>query len=364
MGQVTKSVKYPKPVETTFIDIQNIMVKMANCEIKQANNFIWCIDGVIRYTVGIKIALRIRIQPENNEVSIIKIDAYQPFLLNPTIEEFLREFINKLSNIEDFNNQQEIKRVTKKEIFITIGITGIIGSIGILLWQFIPSDYQSKLMNFNVLSTVVLVFGALFVNLRIFLKKLTLKPSQKYFSSILHSLSSPKVEIHVFLWKRFFARSLDYFVWGGILVAILGYMFHDYVDTIFNRDTFFYWFPPIVCLSWVIIEAVLLLTWGTTLGKCIFNIKIRKSTNEKLNFNEALRRSILVCIKGMGINIPYINYIANAIVYWKFLKDSSTSWDREGNFILTNDKMNLFRISLAVIYLVGSAYLFLFFSEV
>ena len=88
-----------------------------------------------------------------------------------------------------------------------------------------------------------------------------------------------------FSWNRFLARTMDYglFYFIGVMLSLM--LPFDF------KEMFYLTFALEVPLLWAPIEALLLNTWGTTLGKAIFGVLIRDANQHKLSFAQSLKRA-------------------------------------------------------------------------
>ncbi len=115
--------------------------------------------------------------------------------------------------------------------------------------------------------------------------------------------------------------------------------------------------------SWVLTESLLLTFVGTTPGKWCMNIRITKDNGERLNFTEALHRSLLVFVLGMGLNVIYTQIICNIHAYFTLTNHGKTYWDKKQNLKVTHHPVSpmgiigsiliLFASGLALITLLG-----------
>lgn len=116
-------------------------------------------------------------------------------------------------------------------------------------------------------------------------------------------------------WRRFFARALDLSL-AGVLWTVLQYF-------IFHQYSFFHWdlsWPEgVVGLlvetslsAWVawflllLLEPILLCTWGYTPGKWLLRLKVRQEDGQKLEYLDALNRTFRVFWQGCGFGILLI----------------------------------------------------------
>lgn len=122
-------------------------------------------------------------------------------------------------------------------------------------------------------------------------------------------------------WVRFFARLFDY---SFICMCIWG------LRHFFPFGPYEHWIP-FELLLWVPIEALLLSTWGTTPGKWLLKVKI----TPHLGFEAAIKRSLSVWIRGMGLGIPFVNFFCLLIAYQRLRLLKTTSWDIDSRTKIT-----------------------------
>ena len=131
-------------------------------------------------------------------------------------------------------------------------------------------------------------------------------------------------------WVRFWARLLDIadfslFVALGLhvakpLVALPGVAERSAITGL------------MLLLAWVLFEAMLLVTWGTTPGKWLLRIKIERRDGATVDFSDALRRSFAVWLRGLGCGLPLISLFTMVIAWDRLRENGQTSWDRDGGF--------------------------------
>lgn len=117
-------------------------------------------------------------------------------------------------------------------------------------------------------------------------------------------------------WVRFFARALDgavyLLLWTVVQLFVLGWVPVTDGEQMLSRAA--NWCISI--LLFFAIEPVLLSTWGTTPGKALFGLKVRRTDGGKLSWNQALRRLTGVYTQGQCFTIP----IAELFFWWKSYK--------------------------------------------
>jgi hypothetical protein len=102
-------------------------------------------------------------------------------------------------------------------------------------------------------------------------------------------------------------------------------------------------YPPIIKINglvlgmillfvYMFVEPIMLSSWGTTPGKALLRIRLRRHDGENLAFSDAMDRSFRVWSSGEGLGIPIVSLIRNYISYRQLLKAGKTTWDSRGNF--------------------------------
>ncbi|MAT38872.1 MAG: hypothetical protein CL946_04635 [Ectothiorhodospiraceae bacterium] len=140
---------------------------------------------------------------------------------------------------------------------------------------------------------------------------------------------------------RFGARAIDTYIFLMVaifvLAFIMGFMAGD--NPLFATRSpvtqlgSFLLFPVLLC-AYALVEAVFISTWGRTLGKFIFGMKVTDANGNLLSTGDALGRSLNVWIKGLGCGVLFIPLITFIYSFVSFQNHGSTSWDRDGGFIV------------------------------
>ena len=104
----------------------------------------------------------------------------------------------------------------------------------------------------------------------------------------------------------------------------------------------------------VIIESILVSTWGTTLSKSLLSCRVRRRDGTKLGFKQALQRSIFLQVFGMGLNI---HWIVTLVKHWQaygYLKrNGSFYWDSVSNSCVLREKIGTLRLIVTLSLLLG-----------
>jgi len=107
-------------------------------------------------------------------------------------------------------------------------------------------------------------------------------------------------------------------------------------------------FGMIAGFIFVFVEPCMLSAWGTTPGKALFNIRLRKSDGTKPNYAEALSRAFNVWVRGEGLGIPFVCFFTRIHAYNKLTEEGFTSWDRDGGFTVAHKNLGAGRTIAAI----------------
>jgi uncharacterized RDD family membrane protein YckC len=167
---------------------------------------------------------------------------------------------------------------------------------------------------------------------------------------------NPSTTLHP--WRRFFARQID--LWFFVVALVFALEFFakgssSTLDKLFENNAIA---SAISVLMLIPVEAFFLGMFGTTLGKALYGISVRQESGEPLRLGQTVWRSFAVAFRGMAIGIPLLNLFTLYSAYKSLLKDSVTSWDKEGGFAVQHSRLGFFRIVLLVLSWSGIAALF------
>ncbi len=143
-------------------------------------------------------------------------------------------------------------------------------------------------------------------------------------------------------WVRYWARSLDYLLWGFVLGLVMLLIYEPFL----HINPFLFSF--IATLVFVFVESAMLCSWGTTPGKALLKISVHRGDGALPGFNEALTRSLRVWVRGVGMSIPLLTLITQANAYARLTRDGVTSWDSAGNMVVRHQRIGPLRIAAVV----------------
>ena len=130
-------------------------------------------------------------------------------------------------------------------------------------------------------------------------------------------------------WRRFFARALDLSL-AGILWSALQYLVLHWYWPEFGLMGF----ADTLVSAWgawlflLVLEPILLCTWGYTPGKRLLRLKVRLEDGSKLDLERAVIRTAWIFLRGFALNIPFLNILCLGTCYDKCVKDQVMPWDQ------------------------------------
>jgi uncharacterized RDD family membrane protein YckC len=142
-------------------------------------------------------------------------------------------------------------------------------------------------------------------------------------------------------WRRFAARTIDTTIYVFLGFAIL-------MSSIKANPNFFIQFNiPVLILATLLICLVVAGTiiglFGTSIGKWIFGVRVTNKENKPIGLYKGIGRELNVVIYGLGLGIPIISFITQFIAYRKLKREGTTSWDSEGEHIVSHRPNGLFQ---------------------
>jgi uncharacterized RDD family membrane protein YckC len=147
-------------------------------------------------------------------------------------------------------------------------------------------------------------------------------------------------------WVRYFARTLDillvhFLFW--IACLIIGVRIQLSTGLLIGM------IPPVI---WLFIEPVFLMKWGATPGKVLLRTRVVHRNGALLSYDEALKRSISVWIRGEAFYIPVVLLVANIVAYNRLTKRGVTSWDEAGSVLVQHGQIGAARVIVLIVLIV------------
>lgn len=114
---------------------------------------------------------------------------------------------------------------------------------------------------------------------------------------------------------------------------------------------------PLQLVIWMPIEAGFLSLGKTTPGKWLLGLSVTSKTRGRLSFNEALRRSFSVWLRGMGMGLYIIPLFTMFFAYSSLKAKGKTSWDRDERTVVHRKSISTFRYIAAALFVILTFFL-------
>lgn len=122
--------------------------------------------------------------------------------------------------------------------------------------------------------------------------------------------------------RRIFARVLDLQIITMFTVLIEIKLFSLSPASAFGASVLFL----LDAIFLLFVEPLLLHLFGTTPGKWILGLGVRDNYGEKLTYQEALKRTATMWVRGMGLSLPPISLICLIISIRKYKNGDTLAW--------------------------------------
>jgi len=141
-------------------------------------------------------------------------------------------------------------------------------------------------------------------------------------------------------WIRYFARLLDWVIWGTFLSFSLALIAPNlYYFIFYNR----FIANAVVIFGWVPLEAFFIAQFRTTPGKWLLGTFVTNINNEKPSYKQAIRRSSLALLHGYALGVPIISIFFIWAAYSNLKIDGISSWDIHSGTIVTHKKIGFLK---------------------
>lgn len=162
-------------------------------------------------------------------------------------------------------------------------------------------------------------------------------------------------------WRRWLAKQVDVLILGlgGLFLFAFvaeavapGAVSYEALDNVVLSSL-------IVSFFWVLAETIVLPLVGTTPGRLVFGIRLRRIDGGKLTLLQAFGRSFLVFLVGMGGGIPFVALFTQYSAYSRLRDQGKTSWDESQGCEVIHSRWGPVRtifavmVSLAVLLLLA-----------
>ena len=116
----------------------------------------------------------------------------------------------------------------------------------------------------------------------------------------------------------------------------------------------------------ILLEALLLSGWTQTCGKWLLQTFVYDLKADRMGFGRALRRSILVWLRGLAAGLPPLIPFTLALAYRDLASKGCTSWDEAESFFVAHRPVGAVRGAAAALFLLllGFSLFQLFFGHI
>lgn len=143
---------------------------------------------------------------------------------------------------------------------------------------------------------------------------------------------------------RFLARLVDYSFFCLLLWALKTFASLHFSSDSLQR------LIPFEFLGWIPLEALFLRAWGKTPGKWFFNMELRFGGKKRPDWMAAIRRSLAVWFRGLGMGIPFVSFFCLLVAYQRLKMTQKTSWDLDGHIEVIHHPFARWRLAAGAIF--------------
>lgn len=146
-------------------------------------------------------------------------------------------------------------------------------------------------------------------------------------------------------WVRMWSRMFDIYLFTIIAMIALMVIAPQWLQG--QND---YVLGIALTFVWVFVEAFMLSSLQTTPGKWLFKTRLVTASGEPIDHKQALVRSFKVWWRGLGVGLPMVSLFTMAVAHGRLTSNGITSWDKDGGFRVTHEKIGLPRTLVAVMF--------------
>lgn len=155
-------------------------------------------------------------------------------------------------------------------------------------------------------------------------------------------------------WLRLWARAVDYAWFYLVFMMLLGAVLPQeklawVVKLIFAHAPV----DSVVFLLFVPVEAWMLSRRGTTPGKALLRIQIRRKDGGLPSYRQALVRSLLVLLRGFALGLYLVSLFAMSWARARLLRQGSTSWDEETGLRVEHGEPEVWRVLVLIFAIIA-----------
>lgn len=156
---------------------------------------------------------------------------------------------------------------------------------------------------------------------------------------------------HYHPWRRYFARLIDYGIFGfglGVFATAVLPDFASYSET--AGSGFWLSISCLLALATVPIEALLISSKAcTTPGKWLLGIRVVAADGQPLPFNRSFARAFTIWFQGVAIGLPVLPLFTMFFSYRQLTRTGATAWDESTDAKVKHGAWSPEKVVLAVI---------------
>lgn len=138
-------------------------------------------------------------------------------------------------------------------------------------------------------------------------------------------------------WRRFFARHFDLFLYSAFWM-MLGFLLLSEGPSTESGAAWMGAANIIAIIMMVLVEPLLLSTWGTTPGKWLLGLSVRNNTGQKLTYGEGFYRTVQALWGGAGFFIPIFELVQGYKCYYDCTEGKTLPWEWDSELQLKDEK--------------------------
>jgi uncharacterized RDD family membrane protein YckC len=161
-------------------------------------------------------------------------------------------------------------------------------------------------------------------------------------------------------WLRFWARMVDYVWFATALQLTFGSLLPD-EKLVFSggneAQIIAIAFGCVTLMLFAPLEAWCISRYGTTPGKALLRIQVRRQDGGLPSFHQTMRRSLLVYIKGVALGLTLPALFTMSYCRMRLLQTGATSWDHNCQTRVEHGEPEVWRflVLVALIFLIVAA---------
>lgn len=131
-------------------------------------------------------------------------------------------------------------------------------------------------------------------------------------------------------WRRYWARLLDQSLMILVCQVVQFQVLHWYAPPILPDDGLQVVVSVVLgSLLLILVEPILLCTWGYTPGKWLLGLQVRQPDGRKPTWDQATQRTLMVLWRGQGLHIPLYELWRTWLCYVDYTDGKPLPWEKE-----------------------------------